>query len=267
MGAPDDPDDSGTLGERAGAVKDRASGALGSVQDRASGAVDTVTDAPRQVQRKTRGNPLAAGLIAFGIGYLISGAIPATREGAGGRQPAAGQGRPADRQGPGGGQRGRRPAAGTGPGGRGLDQGHRHRRRGQRQRPRRHRQGRRPRPGPRLRGHGQRQPNDALTVAVRSAHAAPSRFGSVGQLNADAPSMGGRATSKKGDGHGDSRVDGRILNARTVCRVSRPRSRPRYPPRAGCRSSSAAGRRPRPIRFPCWAPGSPSSASWRSSRR
>lgn len=79
MGAPDDPTDAGTLGERAGAVKDRASGALGSAQDGASNALDSVNDAPRQVQRKTRGNPLAAGLIAFGIGYLISGAIPATQ--------------------------------------------------------------------------------------------------------------------------------------------------------------------------------------------
>ncbi len=80
MGAPDDPDDSGTVGDRVGAVTDRAAGALGSVQDRASGAVDTVTDAPRQLQRKARGNPLAAGLIAFGIGYLISGAIPASEK-------------------------------------------------------------------------------------------------------------------------------------------------------------------------------------------
>jgi phage-related tail protein len=80
MGAPDDPDDSGAVGDRVGAVTDRASGALGSVQDRASGAVDTVTEAPRQLQRKARGNPLAAGLIAFGIGYLISGAIPASEK-------------------------------------------------------------------------------------------------------------------------------------------------------------------------------------------
>ena len=80
MGAPDDPYDAGTLGERAGTVKDRASSALGSVQDGASDALDTVNDAPRQVQRKTRGNPLAAGLIAFGIGYLISGAVPASRK-------------------------------------------------------------------------------------------------------------------------------------------------------------------------------------------
>ena len=80
MGAPDDPDDAGTLGDRADAVKDRASGAVGSVQDRASGALDTVSDAPRQVRSKARGNPLAAGLIAFGIGYLISSAIPSSEK-------------------------------------------------------------------------------------------------------------------------------------------------------------------------------------------
>ena len=81
MGTPDDPTDTGVFGARAAAVKDRATGTLGSVQDGGSGALDAVTDAPRQVHRKTRGNPLAAGLIAFGIGYLISGAIPATEKG------------------------------------------------------------------------------------------------------------------------------------------------------------------------------------------
>ncbi len=80
MGAPDDPYDSGTLGDHADTVKGRASGVLGSAQDRASGALDTVSDAPAQVQRKTRGNPLAAGLIAFGIGYLISSAIPSSEK-------------------------------------------------------------------------------------------------------------------------------------------------------------------------------------------
>ena len=83
MGAPDDPYDSGTLGEKADAVK----GKVGSVQDRASGALDTVSDAPAQVRRKARGNPLAAGLIAFGIGYLISSAIPSTEK----EQEAAGR--------------------------------------------------------------------------------------------------------------------------------------------------------------------------------
>jgi uncharacterized protein YjbJ (UPF0337 family) len=91
MGAPDDPDDAGTLGDRADAVKnrasdavgsvqDRASDAVGSVQDQASGALDTISDAPRQVRSKARGNPLAAGLIAFGIGYLISSAIPSSEK-------------------------------------------------------------------------------------------------------------------------------------------------------------------------------------------
>lgn len=78
MGAPNDPYDGGTLGDTTDAVKDKASGVLGSAQDRASGALDAVGDAPHQARRKTRGNPLAAGLIAFGIGYLISSAIPST---------------------------------------------------------------------------------------------------------------------------------------------------------------------------------------------
>jgi hypothetical protein len=80
MGAPDDPYDSGTLGDKADAVKGR----VGDAQDRAAGALDRagdrVGDAPSQVRRKARGNPLAAGLIAFGIGYLISGAIPASEK-------------------------------------------------------------------------------------------------------------------------------------------------------------------------------------------
>lgn len=80
MGAPDDPYDSGTLGDKAGEVKGRASDAWGAAQDRASGALDTVSDAPSSVRRRARGNPLAAGLIAFGIGYLISGAIPTTEK-------------------------------------------------------------------------------------------------------------------------------------------------------------------------------------------
>ena len=76
MGAPDDPYDSGTLGDRADTVK----GSVGGLQDRASGVVDSVSDAPAQVRSKARGNPLAAGLIAFGIGYLISSAIPSTEK-------------------------------------------------------------------------------------------------------------------------------------------------------------------------------------------
>lgn len=75
MGAPDDPYDSGTLGARTDAAKSQ----IGQAQDRAAGAIDQVGEAPQRVRHKARGNPLAAGLIAFGIGYLISGAIPASR--------------------------------------------------------------------------------------------------------------------------------------------------------------------------------------------
>jgi hypothetical protein len=74
MGAPDDPYDSGRLGDAGDAVTDKAAALKG----RASNAADTVADAPHQIRRKARGNPLAAGLIAFGIGYLISSAIPST---------------------------------------------------------------------------------------------------------------------------------------------------------------------------------------------
>jgi hypothetical protein len=44
----------------------------------ASSAVDTVRSAPETARRGTRGNPLAAGLIAFGAGWLLSALLPAT---------------------------------------------------------------------------------------------------------------------------------------------------------------------------------------------
>jgi hypothetical protein len=50
---------------------DSASGAVGSVTDTAQGAMGTV-------QSRTQGNPLAAGMIAFGAGMLISALIPAS---------------------------------------------------------------------------------------------------------------------------------------------------------------------------------------------
>ena len=39
-------------------------------------AGEAIADAPRQVTAKTQGNPLAAGLIAFGAGLLVSSLIP-----------------------------------------------------------------------------------------------------------------------------------------------------------------------------------------------
>lgn len=53
------------------------------MKDRASDWADqtgrAVQDAPDAVKRKARGNPLAAGLIAFGAGWLISSLIPSSR--------------------------------------------------------------------------------------------------------------------------------------------------------------------------------------------
>lgn len=68
MGAPDDPYDSGVVGDRADELKRRG-----------SSAADSVADAPDRVRQRARGNPLAAGMIAFGIGLLISSAIPSSQ--------------------------------------------------------------------------------------------------------------------------------------------------------------------------------------------
>jgi Protein of unknown function (DUF3618) len=54
-------------------ASDAASGVGGSVSNTASGAVDTLG-------AKAQGNPLAAGLVAFGAGMLISALLPATEK-------------------------------------------------------------------------------------------------------------------------------------------------------------------------------------------
>ncbi|QHT55897.1 DUF3618 domain-containing protein [Cellulomonas sp. H30R-01] len=78
-----------------GGVKDRVMGstsdAAGSasqaahdVRDRASGMVSSVGDTaghlPQAAKEKAQGNPLAAGLVAFGIGWLVSSLMPASRK-------------------------------------------------------------------------------------------------------------------------------------------------------------------------------------------
>ncbi|HXV93323.1 MAG TPA: DUF3618 domain-containing protein [Pseudonocardia sp.] len=70
---------SGTASSAAQTVSDRASSAASSVSDAASSAVGTVQEAPQAVRRQTQGNPLAAGLIAFGAGWLVSSLLPASR--------------------------------------------------------------------------------------------------------------------------------------------------------------------------------------------
>jgi gas vesicle protein len=65
-----------------GSVRDSVMGTAAQAQDTAGDAVQTVGDAaanaPTQVARRTKGNPLAAGLIAFGVGALLSSLIPAS---------------------------------------------------------------------------------------------------------------------------------------------------------------------------------------------
>ncbi len=68
FGSDTDPYDQGAVG----AVGGRAGDAL-------SDAKGAVAGAPHQVKSSTRGNPLAAGLIAAGVGALIGGLIPSSQ--------------------------------------------------------------------------------------------------------------------------------------------------------------------------------------------
>jgi len=68
-----------TAHSAAGTVSDAASSAAGTVSDAASNAASAVQAAPQAVRQQTQGNPLAAGLIAFGVGWLASSLLPASR--------------------------------------------------------------------------------------------------------------------------------------------------------------------------------------------
>lgn len=71
----------------ASSAADAAFAARDTVAGKASAAADAVSSAPQQARRAARGNPLAAGLIAFGAGWLLSSLLPATQP----EQRAAGQ--------------------------------------------------------------------------------------------------------------------------------------------------------------------------------
>jgi hypothetical protein len=64
------------------AVGDQARQVAGSMQEGAqqvaSRAADQVRQAPEMVQQQTQGNPLAAGLVAFGAGLLLATLFPPT---------------------------------------------------------------------------------------------------------------------------------------------------------------------------------------------
>jgi hypothetical protein len=62
----------GTASDTTNAASDRMGTAASSV-------ADTVGDAPAAVRRGTQGNPLAAGLIAFGFGWLTASLLPSSK--------------------------------------------------------------------------------------------------------------------------------------------------------------------------------------------
>ena len=70
----------GRAQDAAGTVQDKAQNAAESVQGAAQQAAHAVQQAPDTIVRQAQGNPLAAGLIAFGVGWLVSSLLPASEK-------------------------------------------------------------------------------------------------------------------------------------------------------------------------------------------
>jgi hypothetical protein len=60
------------------AVMENASSAKDAVMEKAASAADAASAVPAAARQRTRGNPLVAGLVAFGAGWLLSSLLPAT---------------------------------------------------------------------------------------------------------------------------------------------------------------------------------------------
>jgi Protein of unknown function (DUF3618) len=76
MGSEDDD----YSGSAVGTVGEKASSAKDTVGEKASDAREAVRQAPSRMKRRAQGNPLAAGMIAFGLGMLVSSLIPSTEK-------------------------------------------------------------------------------------------------------------------------------------------------------------------------------------------
>ena len=63
----------------ASSAADSASNVASSAAEAARTAADKVQHAPEMIREQTAGNPLAAGLVAFGAGLLLATAFPGTR--------------------------------------------------------------------------------------------------------------------------------------------------------------------------------------------
>jgi gas vesicle protein len=71
----------GSADSMGGSVSDTAGSAVSTVHDAGGKVGDAVSSAPDMARARTRGTPLAAGLIAFAAGWVVAAALPAsTRE-------------------------------------------------------------------------------------------------------------------------------------------------------------------------------------------
>jgi Protein of unknown function (DUF3618) len=122
MGAADEA--SGTVRGAAETARERVSGTGEAISETASSAAERLSSAPEQVRETTQGNPLAAGLIAFGAGLLISSIVPPTSR----EQQLVGQAEPQLERAARGARRGRPVPPPRGGGGQGGPQGGRQRR-------------------------------------------------------------------------------------------------------------------------------------------
>lgn len=74
----------GTTSDKASSAGSGVSGTGHAVTDKvsssASGVADSTTDAASSVKQSALGNPLAAGVVAFGVGWLVSSLLPASEK-------------------------------------------------------------------------------------------------------------------------------------------------------------------------------------------
>jgi Protein of unknown function (DUF3618) len=64
----------------ADAARERVGSATSQVGESASSVGSRIGDAPDVIRRQTEGNPLAAGLVAFGAGMVLATVLPTTRK-------------------------------------------------------------------------------------------------------------------------------------------------------------------------------------------
>jgi hypothetical protein len=80
VGAVPDNDSSANAYATRDAVADKAYTAKDTVTEKAYEARQAARQAPRRVKRRAQGNPMAAGVIAFGLGMLVSSLIPSSEK-------------------------------------------------------------------------------------------------------------------------------------------------------------------------------------------